>query len=84
VKRSQVRLIAKWLMAGVLEDGRVIETEEGTPQGAVISPLLANICLHHVYDQWVHQWRQRCATGTRAPKMRIIPARPWTAAPPAE
>ena len=47
----------------MLEDGRVIETDEGTPQGAVISPLLANIYLHHVYDQWVHQWRQRCATG---------------------
>ena len=56
-------MIAKWLTAGVLEDGRVIETEEGTPQGAVISPLLANIYLHHVYDQWVHQWRQRYATG---------------------
>jgi RNA-directed DNA polymerase len=61
--RRIIRLIAKWLTAGVLEDGRVIETEEGTPQGAVISPLLANIYLHHVYDQWVHQWRQRCATG---------------------
>jgi RNA-directed DNA polymerase len=58
-----IRLIAKWLTAGVLEDGRMIETEEGTPQGAVISPLLANIYLHHVYDQWAHQWRQRCATG---------------------
>src|ERR1700688_638996 len=58
-----IRLIAKWLRAGVLEDGHVIETEEGTPQGAVLTPLLANIYLHHVYDQWVHQWRQRCATG---------------------
>ena len=58
--RRIIRLIAKWLTAGVLEDGRVIETDEGTPQGAVISPLLANIYLHHVYDQWVHQWRQRC------------------------
>jgi RNA-directed DNA polymerase len=61
--RRIIRLIAKWLTAGVLEDGRMIETEEGTPQGAVISPLLANIYLHHVYDQWAHQWRQRCATG---------------------
>ena len=61
--RRIIRLIAKWLTAGVLEDGRVIETEEGTPQGAVISPLLANIYLHQVYDQWVHQWRQRCAAG---------------------
>ena len=46
--RRTTRLIAKWLTAGVLEGGRVIETEEGTPQGAVISPLLANIFLHHV------------------------------------
>ena len=61
--RRIIRLIAKWLTAGVLEDGLLIETGEGTPQGAVISPLLANIYLHHVYDQWVHQWRRRCATG---------------------
>jgi RNA-directed DNA polymerase len=61
--RRIVRLIRKWLAAGVLEDGRLIETEEGTPQGAVISPLLANIYLHYVYDLWAHQWRQRCATG---------------------
>ena len=39
------------------------DREEGTPQGAIISPLLANIHLRHVYDQWGHQWRQRCATG---------------------
>jgi RNA-directed DNA polymerase len=61
--RRIIRLIAKWLTAGVLEDGRLIVTEEGTPQGAVISPLLANIYLHYVYDLWVQQWRQRCATG---------------------
>ena len=61
--RRIIRLIAKWLTAGVFEDGRLIETEEGTPQGAVASPLLANIYLHHVYDQWVQQWRQRCAAG---------------------
>jgi RNA-directed DNA polymerase len=50
-------------MAGVLEDGHLAETEEGTPQGAVISPLLANIYLHYVYDLWVHAWRTRHATG---------------------
>ena len=61
--RRIIRLIAKWLIVGVLEGGHVIATEEGTPQGAVISPLLANIYLHYVYDLWVHQWRQRCATG---------------------
>jgi RNA-directed DNA polymerase len=61
--RRVVRLIRKWLAAGVLEDGQVIQMEEGTPQGAVISPLLANIYLHYVYDLWAQQWRQRCATG---------------------
>jgi len=54
--RRIIRLIAKWLTAGVLEDGHLIETEEATLQGA-------NIYLHHVYDQWLHQWQQRCATG---------------------
>lgn len=58
-----VRLIRKWLKAGVLDDGAQIETVEGTPQGAVISPLLANIYLHYVYDLWAHAWRQRHATG---------------------
>jgi retron-type reverse transcriptase len=61
--RGVIRLVAKWLAAGVLEDGHLIKTEEGTPQGAVLRPLLANIHLRHVYDQWVNQWRQRCATG---------------------
>jgi RNA-directed DNA polymerase len=61
--RRLVRLIQKWLKVGVLEAGVRVESEEGTPQGAVISPLLANIYLHYVYDLWVHQWRQRHATG---------------------
>ena len=60
--RRIVRLIRKWLAAGVLEEGRKIETVEGT-QGAVISPLLANVYLHYVYDLWVRQWRQRQSTG---------------------
>jgi RNA-directed DNA polymerase len=61
--RRIVRLIRKWLTAGVLEEGRWIETGGGTPQGAVISPFLANVYLHYVYDLWVRQWRQRHATG---------------------
>jgi RNA-directed DNA polymerase len=48
--RLVIRLIRKWLAAGVLEEGRRIETVEGTPQGAVISPLLANVYLHYVHD----------------------------------
>lgn len=58
-----IRLIRKWLKAGVLDKGLHVETEEGTPQGAVISPLLANIYLHYVYDLWVQAWRRRHATG---------------------
>src|SRR5512134_3131699 len=61
--RRLVRLIGKWLKAGVLEDGRLLEVERGTPQGAVISPLLANIYLHYVYDLWVQRWRRRTAQG---------------------
>jgi RNA-directed DNA polymerase len=57
-----IRLIQKWLKAGVLEEGQRLNTLEGTPQGAVISPLLANIYLHYVYDLWVHAWRKRHAT----------------------
>ena len=58
-----IRLIGKWLKAGVMEDGEVTPTEEGTPQGAVISPLLANIYLHYVFDLWAKRWRQRHARG---------------------
>ncbi len=61
--RRIIRLIQKWLKAGVLEEGKVIETTEGTAQGAVASPFLANVYLHHVYDLWVQQWRGRHSTG---------------------
>ncbi len=61
--RRIVRLIQKWLAAGVLEDGRWSSTEDGTPQGATISPLLANVYLHYVLDLWVQQWRKRVAHG---------------------
>ena len=58
-----VRLIQKWLKAGVMEDGRWFETKEGTPQGAVISPLLANLYLHYVLDVWAKAWREKVAGG---------------------
>ena len=58
-----LRLIRKWLTAGVLEAGIVTESEQGTPQGATVSPLLANVYLHYVLDLWAQQWRQRHATG---------------------
>lgn len=61
--RRVLRLIGKWLKAGVLEDGTWTEGTVGTPQGAVISPLLANVYLHYVYDLWVQQWRKRHARG---------------------
>jgi RNA-directed DNA polymerase len=61
--RRIIRLIQKWLKAGVLEEGEWLATEEGTPQGAVISPLLANVYLHYVYDLWVQAWRRRLASG---------------------
>lgn len=58
-----LRLIRKFLRAGVSEDGQWSKTEVGTPQGAVISPLLANIYLHYVLDLWVHRWRSHHARG---------------------
>jgi group II intron reverse transcriptase/maturase len=58
-----VRLIQKWLKAGVLEQTQWTETKEGTPQGAVISPTLANLYLHYVLDLWVEQWRKKQAHG---------------------
>jgi len=58
-----LRLIRKWLRAGVSEDGQWSKTTVGTPQGAVISPLLSNVYLHYVFDQWAEAWRKRHATG---------------------
>jgi len=58
-----VRLIQKWLKAGVMEDGQWFETKEGTPQGSVISPSLANLYLHYVLDLWVEVWRKKIARG---------------------
>lgn len=57
------RLIRKWLRAGVCEEGRWTGTDVGTPQGAVISPLLANVYLHYVLDLWVEAWRRKEARG---------------------
>src|SRR5580692_7348908 len=58
-----IRLIQKWLKAGILEDGIVAVSDKGTGQGAVISPLLANVYLHYVLDLWAERWRRREATG---------------------
>lgn len=58
-----LRLIRKWLRAGVSEDGQWSKTTVGTPQGAVISPILANIYLHYVLDLWVNHWRKKQASG---------------------
>ena len=59
-----LRLIRKWLKAGVMEDGALTQAETGTTQGAVISPLLTNVYLHYVFDLWVQQWRHRQARGS--------------------
>jgi RNA-directed DNA polymerase len=58
-----VRHIRKWLDAGVVEDGKRTRAEEGTPQGSSVSPILANIYLHYVFDLWVQQWRRKQASG---------------------
>src|SRR6476659_135950 len=58
-----IRLVQKWLRAGILEDGIVPIEEKGTGQGSVISPLLSNIYLHYVFDLWAERWRRREATG---------------------
>lgn len=61
--RRVLRLIQKWLKAGIVEEGEWKESVEGTPQGATISPLLANVYLHYVLDQWVERWRREQARG---------------------
>jgi RNA-directed DNA polymerase len=61
--RRVVRFIQKWLNAGVLEDGKRMRVEEGTPQGGSASPLLANIYLHYAFDLWVQAWRRKRASG---------------------
>ena len=65
--RRVVRLIQKWLNAGVLEDGKRMRMEEGTPQGSSISPLLANIYLHYAFDLWVRAWCRK------QPRGEVIP-----------
>src|SRR3979411_1558671 len=61
--RRIIRLIQKWLKAGVLEDGIVTVSDKGTGQGSVISPLLANLYLHYAFDLWAERWRRREAAG---------------------
>jgi RNA-directed DNA polymerase len=61
--RRILRLIQKWLKAGVSEDGQWLETNVGTPQGAVVSPLIANVYLHYTFDLWADVWRRKVAKG---------------------
>jgi len=58
-----LRLIQKWLNAGVMEEGKWSDTKTGSPQGSVVSPLLANIYLHYAFDLWVNMWREKWAHG---------------------
>src|SRR6478609_2972799 len=60
--KRMLRLIAKWLKVGITEDGHITRSNRGAPQGAVISPILANVYLHYVFDLWTHRWRRK-ATG---------------------
>jgi RNA-directed DNA polymerase len=60
--KRMLRLIAKWLKVGITEDGHITRSSRGAPQGAVISPILANVYLHYVFDLWTHRWRRK-ATG---------------------
>jgi len=75
-----LRLIRKWLGAGVIEDGTWAQCDEGTPQGASISTLLANVYLHYVFDLWVHQLRRRHASGHVVVTRNLFPDRAADAA----
>src|SRR5207249_9900533 len=75
--RRVVRLIQKWLRAGVLEDGKRVRTEEGTPQGGSASPLLANVYLHYVFDLWVQAWRQKRSEERRVGKEWRVGRETW-------
>src|SRR6202035_3477136 len=77
-----IRLIRKWLKAGILEDGIVTVADSGTGQGSVISPLLGNIYLHYVFYLWAERWRRRAVRGVLAvappgqdPRDRVRPPR---------
>ncbi len=72
--RRLLRLIGKWLKAGILEEGLLTVPEQGTPQGSVISPLLSNVYLHYVLDRWAQEWRERHARD----KMIIVRLTPMT------
>ncbi len=61
--RRIIRLIKRWLKAGILESGEWTAVETGSPQGSGISPILANVFLHYAFDAWIHQWRKRYARG---------------------
>lgn len=61
--RRMIRLLMKWVKAGIMEDGKLHEAREGSPQGAIISPLLSNLYLHYVLDLWVCEWRKKRARG---------------------
>ncbi len=58
-----LRLIRKWLRAGIIEEGHWSKTTVGAPQGSVISPLLSNVFLHYVFDLWIHWWRKQNSRG---------------------
>ncbi len=70
--RRVIRHIRKWLKAGVMEEGKRMPSEEGTPQGGSVSPLLANIYLHYALDLWADQWRRKQAKGSSSDTPTIL------------